>query len=141
MCPPSRSLSEDRLKFVSDKPDIDSDDVLLRYGDLGRSLVANCVVIVSSKRELPFRELAPVIVGRDESNNAEFCNDRIFEAGTASGTGGSRDDGGSTPALKLKINKKLKLQLNHWKNRNEKVGLGSAPFLFERHIILMVNIT
>jgi hypothetical protein len=104
--------------------------------------VGNCVVIVSRKREPPFRELAPVIVGRDESNNAEFCNDRIFEAGAASGTGGSQDDGGSTPALGLKINKELKFQLYHWQNRNEKVGcLELLHFCVERHIILMVDIT
>jgi hypothetical protein len=87
---------------------MDSDDILLKYGDLDRSLVGKCVVIVSNKREPPFRELGGM-VGRDESNSAEFCNDRTFDAGAASGTGGSRDDGGSTPALGLKVNKKLKL--------------------------------
>lgn len=87
---------------------MNSDDILLKYGDLDRSLVANWVVIVSNKREPPFRELAAVMAGRDESSNAEFCNDKIFDAGAASGTGGSRDDGGSTPALGLKVNKKLK---------------------------------
>ena len=86
---------------------MDSDDILLKYGDLDRSLVANCVVIVSNKREPPFRELAAVMAGRDESSNAEFCNDKTFDAGAASGTGGSRD-GGSTPALGLKANKKMK---------------------------------
>lgn len=88
---------------------MDSDDILLKYGDFDRSLAGNCVVIISNKREPPFRELADVMVGRDESNSAEFCNDRTFDAGAASGTGGSRDDGGSTPALGLKENKKLKI--------------------------------
>jgi len=80
---------------------MDSDDILLKYGDLDRSLVGKCVVIVSNKREPPFRELGGM-VGRDESNSTEFCNDRTFDAGAASGTGGSRDDGGSIPALGLK---------------------------------------
>ena len=80
---------------------MDSDDILLKYGDLDRSLVGKCVVIVSNNREPPFRELGGM-VGRDESNSTEFCNDRTFDAGAASGTGGSRDDRGSTPALGLK---------------------------------------
>lgn len=78
---------------------MDSDDILLKYGDLDRSLVAICVVIGSNKREPPFRELAVNMPERDESSSAEFCNDKTFDAGAANGTGGSRDDGGSTPAL------------------------------------------
>ena len=55
---------------------MDSDDRLLKYGDLDRSLVANCVVIVASKREPPFRVVEDVTLGMVESKNAEFCSDR-----------------------------------------------------------------
>lgn len=53
--------------------------------------------MMSDKTKPPLRILpldAPNVV---ESKDREFV--RLFEAGTATGNGGSRADGGSTPAL------------------------------------------
>lgn len=52
---------------------------------------------MSDRPKPPFRLLPLVTPDTIESVVKEFV--RLLDAGTAAGNGGSRDDGGSTPAL------------------------------------------
>lgn len=70
--------------------------MLTWYDNLVESLELLICVIMSDKPNPPL-ELLPLEIPNGVSTNKAFV--RLFDAGTAGGKGGSREDGGSTPAL------------------------------------------